>query len=152
MRRNHINKRKMGLLSAEEMRKQDAKLGEEEWQRKWEGGNQMLFKPFLRKIAYLIWKKKTKNTVDVQEHWLFIAGTRDDWELEGLYWNALETFFVPFVPSKQDLAALGKLSSYHFESIEKFCSTSLTPNEALLDWVRSVVFILGLKRRTDHSM
>ena len=89
--------------------------------------------------------------MNVKEYWFFIAGIRDDWELEGLHYNGFETLFIPFVPSRQDLASLGKHSSYHIESIEKFSSTSLPPNEAQSDRVRSAVFIRELKR-ADHSM
>lgn len=44
MRNYHTNKRKIGFLSAEEIRKQNAKIGG--GQSEGEGENQMLFKPF----------------------------------------------------------------------------------------------------------
>lgn len=63
----------------------------------------------------------------------FTTGTRDDLELEGIYCSGFETLFVSFVPRKWDLASLEKSSSNHFECFELFHSTSLNPNETLLD-------------------
>ena len=89
--------------------------------------------------------------MNVKEYWFFIDRIRDDWELEGLQYNGFEIYLFHLSPADKTWLPWENTLAIILNPLRSSVLHHCPLNEALSGRVRSVVFILELKR-TDHSI